>query len=159
LTEVGGNKALQKLAVMVLLTFPGIPGIYYGNEIAMEDVHRMGSRGCMKWDDADWDTDMLEFYRRLIALRKESIVLQRGGFQVLAVENDTIAYQREHKSGRVLVVANRHARPAGTLLVAHGGIPNGTTFTDFFSGATVTVQDGVLNLPDLPQGAVLYVAD
>jgi len=44
-TVVGGSDALHRLAAVVQLTYPGIPGLYYGDEIGMKDVPRLGSRG------------------------------------------------------------------------------------------------------------------
>ena len=108
----------------------------------------------MEWDESRWDHDLLAFHRDLIALRSAARhALQRGGFQVLAVEPETLAYQREGAEGRVLVVAHRAAqpRPAGPLPVADGGIPDGARFVEHFSGQAAVVKDGALPLPPLPR--------
>ncbi len=159
-TIVGGRDALHRLAAVVQFTYPGVPGVYYGDEIGMEDVPRLGPRGCMVWDERRWNTELLRFYRELVALRRTSPVLQEGGFQMLAVEPDTFAYQREGADGRVLVVAHRaeRARPAGTIEVARGGVPDGVAFVERFSGEVAVTKDGMLPLPELPQGATLWVA-
>jgi alpha-glucosidase len=158
---VGGNDALHRLAAAVQLTFPGIPGLYYGDEIGMEDVPQLAQRGCMIWDEKRWNTSLRDYYRDLIALRRSSAVLQEGGFQMLAAEPDTFAFQREATGGRVLVVAHRGAqpRPAGPLPVAHGGVPDGTSFTERFSGATAVVRGGSLPLPAQPQGAAIWISN
>ena len=157
-SAVKGKDALHRLAAVILLTYPGVPGIYYGDEIGLEDTPELRSRNCMPWDETRWDQDLLAFYRQMIALRRQSSILQRGGFQVLAAEPDTLAYLREDKTGRILVVAHRAEtpRPANPLTVAHGGIPDGTTFTELFSGQTGVVRKGLLPLPTLPQGATVW---
>jgi len=157
-TVVGGNDALHRLAAVVLLTYPGVPGLYYGDEIGMEDQPHLGPRGCMVWDETCWDRGLLAFYRDLIALRRRSAVLRRGGFQMLAVEPDTFAYQREAHEGRVLVVAHRgeSPRPAGPLPMAHGGVPDGTRFVELFSGQEAAVENGALLLPEQSQGATVW---
>ena len=154
-TLVGENDALHRLAVALLLTFPGVPGLYYGDEIGMTDVPDLGARGCMVWDESRQDRSLHDYYKRLIHFRRNSTALQRGGFQVLLVEPDTIAYQRESIEGRVIVVAHRAEapRPAGGLPVAHAGVTNGTRFVDLISDAEFIVRDGALPLPPLPQGA------
>ncbi|MBN1487940.1 MAG: maltodextrin glucosidase, partial [Anaerolineae bacterium] len=158
-TLVDGNEALLRLAAIIQFTYPGIPCLYYGDEIGMVDQPDVGPRGCMIWDESKWDHEILAFYRKLIALRRHSPVLQRGGFQVLAIEKDCLAYQRESIAGRILVIAQRASapRPAGPLPVAHGGIADGTRFVEHFSGQEIVVEDGVLNLTEHPQGATLWV--
>ncbi len=157
-STVKGNDALHRLAAIIQFTFPGIPGLYYGDEIGMMDEDGFQSRGCMVWDEARWNHDLLAFYKRLIALRKESPILQHGGFQILAVEADTIAYQRANDDGRILVIAHRgkQPRPAGLLPVAHSGVADGTRFTEVFTGQELVVTGGAFPLPDHPQGATLW---
>ncbi|MCP4419231.1 MAG: maltodextrin glucosidase [Chloroflexi bacterium] len=155
---VQGNDALHRLAVIVQFTFPGIPGLYYGDEIGMMDEAGFESRGCMVWDEARWDHDLLNFYKKLIELRKKTAVLQQGGFQILAIETDSFAYQRESDAGRILIIAHRgkRPRPAAPLPVAHGGIPNGTRFVEYFTRQELVVTDGMLPLPKHHQGATLW---
>ncbi len=159
-TVLEGNIALQRLAAIVQFTYPGVPCIYYGDEIGMEDQPGLGPRGCMVWDEAEWDQTLWEFYRTLVALRRQSPILQRGGFQILALEEALLAYQRESPAGRILVIAQRSAtpRPAGPLPVAHGGIVDGTRFVEHFTGQEAIVAQGALPLPALPQGATLWEA-
>jgi alpha-glucosidase len=159
-TEVGENDALQKLAAIVQFTFPGIPCLYYGDEIGMVEDEHLHQRGCMIWDESQWHHDLLAFYKELIKLRKETAVLQTGGFQILAVEPDTIAYQREGENGRFLIIAHRAStpRPAGELHVSHGGIADGTHFVEHFSKREAIVKNGALPLPALPQGATIWRA-
>ncbi len=67
---MGGNEALHRLAAAVLLAFPGVPSIYYGDEIGLSDLPQLGSRGCMVWDEGRWNRGLLDFYRTLIGLRR-----------------------------------------------------------------------------------------
>lgn len=155
---VGRNEALHRLALTLLITFPGVPGLYYGDEIGMVDDPQLGARGCMIWDEARWDKSLYAFHKNLVHLRRQSTALQRGGFQVLQVEPDTVAFQRENLDERLLVVAHRAeaARPAGPMAVAHGGIADGTRFVELASGTELTVREGALWLPALPQGAAIW---
>jgi alpha-glucosidase len=153
-----GNDALHRLVVLVMFTFPGVPCVYYGDEIGMLDIPSLESRGCMVWDKKAWDQSLLAYYQELIGLRRASAVLQQGSFQILAVETDLIAYQRANASGRFLVVAQRSAetRPSNSLSLAHGGIADGTRFLERFSGIERVVENGALAFPELPQGGTLW---
>ena len=93
-TLLGEDDALHKLAVTMLLTFPGVPCIYYGDEIGMVDDEHLDQRGCMVWDEAGWNHELLAFHKRLIALRRSSEVLQRGSFQFVNSAENHIAYTR-----------------------------------------------------------------
>lgn len=157
-SALGENDALHRLAATVQMTYPGLPALYYGDEIGMVDEPGLNSRGCMIWDESRWDRDLHDFYRELIRLRRESSVLQSGGFQLLLSAKDTIAYQRASRDGCILVVAHRSVKPytAGTLAVWHGGVPNGARFVEHFSGVEAGVRDGRLRLPPLEQGATIW---
>jgi alpha-glucosidase len=156
-TIVGGNDALHRLAVALLLTFPGVPGLYYGDEIGLTDLPHVKQRGCMVWDEARWNKPLRDYHRQLIRLRRESVALRQGGFQVILTEADTIAYQRDITTERVLVFAHRgqQPRPAGGLPLAHAGVPDGTHFVDVLGGEEIRVRDGVLPLPEVAQGALI----
>ena len=158
-TLLGENDALHRLAVALLLTFPGVPGLYYGDEIGMTDVPELGARGCMVWDESRQDRSLHEYHKRLIHFRRNSTALQRGGFQVLAVEPDTIAYQRESIDERIIVVAHRAEMPRapGPLPLSHTGVADGTQFIDLMSGTEFITQEGMLSLPALPQGVLILL--
>ncbi|MBX7214653.1 MAG: hypothetical protein K1X39_11630 [Thermoflexales bacterium] len=157
LSVLSDNRALLQLAVSLLLTYVGVPSIYYGDEVGLRD-DALGSRGCMPWDPAQWDAGVFELYQRLIALRRRSSALQQGGYQTLAIESDTLAYVRESADACVIVVAHRGAqpRPAGGLHVRAAGLADGSRFRELFSGATATVTGGALPLPALAQGAQVW---
>jgi alpha-glucosidase len=157
-TILGGDDALHRLAVALLLTFPGVAGLYYGDEIGLDDLPDLASRGCMVWDPARWDADLLAYHRALIRLRRESAALQRGGFQLLLTAEDSVIYQREAPGDRVIVVAHRAAEPASGLSVpaALAGLSPGERFTDRLSGQTISVTDGRLAFPPQPRGASVW---
>jgi alpha-glucosidase len=158
LSLVCGDPALNQLAACVLLTYPGVPSIYYGDEIGLAGAGDTAARACMSWERATWNADVSALYRRLIALRRASPALIAGGFQALLVEEDTLAYLRDAATEQVIVAAHRGPalRPAGPLPVAPGGLPDGAEFVELFSGQRSVVQAGHLPLPALTPGATIW---
>ena len=71
LTELGGDIALMKLAATLLFTRPGVPCIYYGDEIGLQGGPDPDCRRCFEWDRRLWDDDLYAHYRALAALRRQ----------------------------------------------------------------------------------------
>lgn len=78
LTELHGNRHFTRLIFGILLTYAGIPLLYYGDEIGIEGGEDPDNRRTMKWDDQEQDTELLDFIRRLGTFRKTSDVLRYG---------------------------------------------------------------------------------
>ncbi len=57
-TQLDGDAEKCKLAAALYLTFPGIPFVYYGEEIGMDTIgkqkHDKYLRSCMQWDDSEF---------------------------------------------------------------------------------------------------------
>jgi alpha-glucosidase len=155
-----GNRLLLRLAVALLFTYPGVPCIYYGDEIGLGADLGMDSRQCMSWDPSTWDLDLRAWYKTLARLRRTSQALMHGGYQVLFIDPDTLVYQRDTDEEIVLVIASRdeQTRPPGLVPVAQGAIPDGVEFEELFTHQRVSVTNGFFPIPAMSQGAQVWVA-
>lgn len=158
---VGGDGRLVKLAVALLMTFPGVPCIYYGDEIGMEGGRSPYNRAPMQWDDAQWDTDILAWVQRLIALRKGSSALKTGGYQTLYAQGGLLAFARHSPDQRLIVVAHRGPSPLPFIRIPvwTGGYADGVHLRDILGDHSATVRDGHITLPPLAVGAVLVLGE
>lgn len=158
---VGDDTRLVQLAVTLLMTFPGVPCIYYGDEIGMAGGKGPHNRGTMRWNESEWDMALRDWFKQVIALRKESDALKTGGYQLLYASGGLLAYQRQSDSQRLIVVG--HRGPAqmmeAVIPVGAGGIRDGVTLRDRLSELTVKVRDGHITLRDLPVGAALVLEE
>jgi alpha-amylase len=135
MTELGGSFQRARLAATLLMTFPGLPFVYYGEEIGMTgDKPDPRLRTPMHWtrgktagftagtpweslqpdsltanvalEDAD-RASLLNLYRRLIHLRASNPAIGSGELVPLVARRDAAAaYLRRTRNRTVLVVAN-----------------------------------------------------
>lgn len=148
LTLVDGDRRKAAVARLLLFTYPGVPCVYYGDELALEGHRDPDNRRTMNWDEESWDQDWLQAWSQLIRLRTESPALARGSFQVLTQEGNTLAFVRESRQQRLLVVARRaHCSLVDKVRLQDAAVPNRTRFRELFSGRIETVQDGFIAIP------------
>lgn len=159
LNLMGSDKARVRLATALLMTMPGVPCIYYGDEIGLEGGRDPDNRRTMPWDETKWDHDLRAYFQRLIKLRRTAPALMRGGFQLVYAEGDVLAYQRQSVEQRFIVVAHRGKSTSEHIRLAvwQAGIADGTMLTDVFTGATFTVEGGHVALGSLAAGGVLVL--
>ena len=108
-----GDLRRLRLAALCQFTLSGPPVIYYGTEVGLSqarDVRQNGrglpeeSRLPMLWG-GDQDTALLEYYQRLIHLRRDISVLKTGRIQIVEADRDRLAFTRGDTK-ELLVVLN-----------------------------------------------------
>lgn len=156
---VNGDTALVKLGTALLMTFPGVPCIYYGDEIGMDGGKDPDNRRPMRWDPADWNQDLRAYHQTLIALRKSAPALQHGGFHILRADGDLIAYQRHAPEQHLVIVGYRGSDSSASFAIPvwRGGLADGRALKDLLGGQTYTVTDGQLVLTGLKHGQALIL--
>jgi alpha-glucosidase len=158
LTLLKGDKAFSRLAAIAQFTFPGVPCLYYGDEIGLTNEEGFDSRNCFPWDEQQWDRETLGFYRKLIALRRESMALARGEIRTLHFDQDLVVFARVLGNEWVLVTANRSAQahPPMRLEVPSLSLAGERDFNALFGSGHVKVGKGWLELPELPRGGEVW---
>ena len=108
LTMCRGDVASWKLGLLFHMTYPGVPMLYYGDEVGMTGGKDPACRGTMVWDPSLQNRDMLEYTRRIVRLRRSLPVLRHGGFTTLLTDGDRslYAYMRRTNSSSAIVVLN-----------------------------------------------------
>jgi len=106
-TLLGNDVARLPLAVVWLFTWPGVPCIYYGDEVGLDGGNDPFCRKPFPWDKRQQDGELLALYQRMAALRHRSQALRRGGCQVIYAEGNVVVFVRVLKQQRVLVAINR----------------------------------------------------
>lgn len=135
MNRLGHSEQKAKLAANILLTLPGVPYVYYGEEIGMtgtkpdpnirtplhwNSTEHAGFTTGTPWRtvNADYEEKNIEnqqydqeslwhHYRRLIALRNNQLALRRGDYTpVTATAPTAFTFLRSYEEEHVLVVSN-----------------------------------------------------
>jgi alpha-glucosidase len=109
LTELGGDIARMKLAATLLFTRPGVPCIYYGDEVGLAGGADPDCRRCFPWERGLWQMELWSHYQRLAHTRRSRADWQRGATQTLGQGPDWLAYARYTADAATVVVVNRGA--------------------------------------------------
>ena len=109
-TVVLGDVKAHASAMTMMLTYPGVPSIFAGDEIGLEGSWGEDARRTINWDDRSaWDYEFLTEVKTLVALRRSQDALINGGLRWVAAEDDYLVYLRESKKQSILVLVSRGA--------------------------------------------------
>lgn len=141
---LGEDESKAKLAAGIYMTLPGIPFVYYGEEIGMTGSgDHLNIRTPMQWTDGTnagfttgtpWRTinsnyedynvaveeqdagSLLEWYKRLIDVRNQSPALRRGTHAPLESSSSSVlAFVRRDEQQTVLCMANTGSNTLGSI--------------------------------------------
>lgn len=95
---------LMKVASMLQYTLPGVPCVYYGDEVGMEGYKDPFCRKCFPWGRENME--LLSWYRRLGEFRKNHNVFKDGDFIPLVAEQNVLAYARKNDEEFIMCIFN-----------------------------------------------------
>lgn len=98
------NKAVFMEAVVIQMTWPGAPTIYYGDEAGVCGFTDPDNRRTYPWGHED--KELIQFHKDVIKMHKENEVLRTGSYKQLCSEHNVIAYGRFNMNDAVVVVVN-----------------------------------------------------
>jgi glycosidase len=154
LTSFKGDVDRLAIALTYLMTTPGAPMIYYGDEIGLLGETDPDCRRPMPWDQSRWDLRVLQTVKRLTALRSAHPALRRGKREVLFTFNGVLAYRMTLEGDDVLVVLNpREGLP--NVVLTTGAQPG--AWKDTQSGKVYPVRDGKLELGEAPARSAMIL--
>ena len=146
MTQLGSSTAKAKVAADILLTLPGIPYLYYGEEIGMTGSGAdENKRTPLQWDNtaqagfsagnswravnADYTskniaaqqadaTSLWNKYRKLIGIRNNQVALRRGTFQSVGASSTAVfSFLRQYENENILVVSNTGSAALSNVLL------------------------------------------
>lgn len=100
----GVNKNLFRMAVLMQMTWPGAPTIYYGDEAGLCGWTDPDSRRAYPWGHED--EELIQYHKELIRIHKEHQVLRTGSILFLFGEYQCISYGRFDDNEHIVVAIN-----------------------------------------------------
>lgn len=102
--EDGVNYGIFREAVVVQMTWPGAPTVYYGDEAGVCGFTDPDNRRTYPWGYED--VVMIDFHRDMIRIHKENEALRTGSVKFLQGEKDVLAYGRFNRKQQFVVILN-----------------------------------------------------
>ena len=95
-------------AIFLQATFPGIAGIYYGDEIGLGGADDPFNREPFPWhSEESWNSTILDYTKKLMNIKKSSSIFKYGRFELLDDNEQFVAFRRILKDESMLCIINR----------------------------------------------------
>lgn len=106
LSLCNGDTTKYKLAILFMMTFVGMPTVFYGDELGIQGILEEEYRHPMPWNGGD--AELRAFFKKAIAMRHELAPLRRGDFRIVSAEQGSglIVFIRKLGNQTVTVCIN-----------------------------------------------------
>lgn len=94
-----------KLATVLQFTLPGLPSVYYGDEVGMQGCGDPFNRAYFYWDNID--ENLLHFVKEISAVRHAMPAFKDGSFVPLESGDGCVSFLRKNAKQTVFVMLNR----------------------------------------------------
>ena len=95
---------LLKIAVLLQMTLPGIPCIYYGDEAGIEGWDDPFNRRCYPWGKEN--KEILDFYLFITKLRRTNKIFAEGKYRCLIHDKEVFVFERFNENERIIIAVN-----------------------------------------------------
>ena len=120
--NVGVNKAVMREAVVIQMTWPGAPTIYYGDEAGVCGFTDPDNRRTYPWGHED--QELIAFHKEIIRIHKAHREFLTGSIKHMESDYNVIGYGRFTREGQsVILVNNNDYEITKELFVWHLGVP------------------------------------
>lgn len=95
-----------KLATVLQFTLPGVPCIYYGDEIGMQGFRDPFCRETFKWDSIN--QEIHQWYKQLTKIRIDYDCFIDGEYQEEVIKKNIFSFSRLKDNYKILVIINNN---------------------------------------------------
>ena len=124
----GVNKAVLREAVVIQMTWPGAPTIYYGDEAGVCGFTDPDNRRTYPWGHED--QELIAFHKEVIRIHKTHREFLTGSLKYLDADYNVIGFGRFNREGQsVILVNNNDYEVTREVSVWYLGIPKECALT------------------------------
>ena len=145
------------------MTFPGVPSIYYGDEVGVVGEKDPLNRRTYPWGREN--EEILNWYKKITSIRSSIDVFKTGSFKSLNLKKNIYGFIREIKNSKdifnqdredniAVVLVNKSKEKINISLVLGGGNYNMHSILD---NKTIEVIDGKINVDIQPLKSYIIV--
>ena len=159
----GVKKSVMMAGVMIQMTWPGAPTVYYGDEVGVCGWTDPDNRRTFPWGKED--KELFEFHKEMIRIHKDYDVLRIGALIYLISEAGMIGYGRFTADECVCVlVQTTEQKKTVRVPVWRLGMPDGSFMASMMSCGTegfsieaklYKVKDGCIEVEVMPEGGIV----
>jgi len=140
LSLMNRNADKLKLAYTFVLTYPGAPCIYYGDEIGLEGGRDPLCRKSFTWREEDWNMELRDSIKEAITVRHAIPALRTGSYEPIYARDGVLAYLRRDELDTVLVVLNNSNTSVKLNLNTGDAFENGIELQDQLSDKHISIE-------------------
>ncbi|MBE6537056.1 MAG: glycoside hydrolase family 13 protein [Ruminococcaceae bacterium] len=96
--------ALLKMAYVILATVPGLPTVFYGDEVGLEGYKDPFNRRPYPWKSGNGE--IRDFYKKIGAIRRSREVYRDGEFSLVYMDNERLVFSRGKNGKSLFTVIN-----------------------------------------------------
>ncbi len=142
--------AVSRLKALTVLqyTIPGIPIIYYGDEVGLYGYNDPYNRKTYPWGNED--KSLFAHYEAIGKMRNESETIKKGTFKPLYAGLHSFVFERNYKKSKVIVAINRgifYNEGENIKINVEGKIAK-----SLFGNEEIAIVDNILNIELQPLG-------
>ena len=160
----GIRPEIMREAVIIQMTWPGAPTVYYGDEAGVCGWTDPDNRRTYPWGHED--QEMLQFHKDIIALHRSSTALRKGSYKMLTTEDGILAFGRFDEHEQFVTIINNLDKPVNVKVpVWTIGICDEDKVVTVFSsdkrgyssrkGLSHCVHEGMISVRMMPKSGVI----
>ena len=104
--DEGINKAVMREAVVIQMTWPGAPTIYYGDEAGVCGFTDPDNRRTYPWGHED--QELIQFHKEMIRIHKENPEILTGSLKFIDNGYNILGYGRFNRKASIVVFVNNN---------------------------------------------------